>query len=175
MAEPLKEYFRRVIASDKFKYGYGVQHDFSAEYWDLACSKSGLWIKPDWIITNPPFREQGEKFVLRALEMATTGVAMFFRSQWLESCGRYERIFEPHPPAVIAQFAERVPLHKGRWKPDGATATGYCWIVWLKNHSGPTEFFWIPPGCRVNLTHVDDIERFAKRPIVRRALERKAA
>jgi len=155
MAEVLKQYFRNTVASDIHDYGYGKTLNFLGELESLYLAPDG-----DWIITNPPFGDKSEQFVLRALGLAKVGVAMFFRLQWLESVGRYERVFAKHPPRVIAQFAERVPLHKGRWEPDGTTATAYLWIVWLKDWTGPTEFMWIPPGQREALTHPTDRERF---------------
>ena len=146
LAEVLREYCADVRASDAFDYGYGDVADFLGDYGDVLLAAGGA---PDWVITNPPFRERAEQFVLRALELAEVGVAMFFRLQWLETVGRYERIFQPHLPAIIAQFAERVPLCKGRWDPDGSTATAYLWIVWLRARADSrTEFFWIPPGQR---------------------------
>jgi hypothetical protein len=42
----------------------------------------------------------------------------------LEGGERYERLFAPMPPTVIAPFAERVPMTKGRWDPE--TATSYA-------------------------------------------------
>lgn len=169
MSAVLGEYFDDVWASDKYYYSKG---EGRPPYWfgqiDFLVNKPGDIIPDcvDFIITNPPFRTLGEQFVLKALSIARAGVAMFFRSQWLETVGRYERIFKPHPPAIIAQFAERVPLCKGRWNPDGSTATSYCWIVWLKGHSGPTEFMWVPPGCRQRLTKLDDRVRFTARPVL---------
>jgi hypothetical protein len=158
MAEVLREYFRAVTASDVHDYGYGHQADFL----DAVPGAD------DWIVTNPPFGDNAEAFVLRALSLARVGVAMFFRLQWLETIGRYERVFAPHPPALIAQFAERVPLHKGRYEPDGATATAYLWIVWLNARKArSTEFFWIAPGCREQLTRPDDRERFTAHPVRR--------
>lgn len=159
IAEVLCEQFDQVVASDIFGYGYGAVLNF---YDDPP-----FGLEADWIITNPPFRDDAETFVIKALERARVGVAMFLRLQWLESIGRYERIFAPRPPAIIAQFAERVPLHKGRWEPEGATATAYLWIVWLKNRHERTEFFWIPPGCRDHLTRADDAERFTAHPVVK--------
>src|SRR5262245_14564477 len=47
MAEPLAEYFGRVIATDLHDYGYGeAPVDFLDESTKLDA---------DWIITNPPF------------------------------------------------------------------------------------------------------------------------
>ena len=161
MAEVCREYVPDVTASDIFDYGYGAA---GVDFLDATQDHPEY----DWIITNPPFKDDGEKFVLRALELANVGVAMFFRLQWLESIGRYERIFKPFPPTIIAQFAERVPLHKGRWEPDGTTATAYLWIVWLKHKQGPTRFVWIPPGQREALTRADDIARFTANPVTKK-------
>jgi ParB-like chromosome segregation protein Spo0J len=156
MSEVLKEYADHVFASDIFGYRFGQGvHDFLAQ-------KMPSPILPDWIITNPPFGDNAVPFVLRALEIASTGVAMFVRLQFLEGIERYERIFRDHPPTLIGQFAERVPLCKGCWKPDGTTATAYCWLVWVKDRApAPAQMFWIPPGCRVALTKPDDRARFA--------------
>src|ERR1700689_795655 len=122
MSEVLREYCDHVYATDIFDYaGYPRQvADFLRH--DIGSAS-------DWIITNPPFGDLTEKFVLRAIEQAQIGVAMFVRLQWLESVGRYETIFRDHPPTCIAFFAERVPLCKGEWKPDGTTATAYIWLV----------------------------------------------
>lgn len=152
MSEVLKEYFREVWATDIHQYAADViVHDFIAEQ---TCSI------PDWIITNPPFGGNTIPFILRAIELARVGVAMFLRLQILETIERYEKIFKPHPPTLIAFFAERVNLCKGRWDPDGGTATAYCWLVWMKDRA-PMAPFWIPPGQREALTKPDDRARFA--------------
>ena len=52
------------------------------------------------------------------------------------------------PPRVpLSVGAERVLLHKGTWKPKGAAATAYIWLVWVKGMA-PLPPFWIPPGQR---------------------------
>lgn len=161
MAETLCEFFdpEGVAATDVEDYGYGQIEDF------LAFDTTSYI--PDWIITNPPFGEKTEAFVLRSIALARVGVAMFVRLQWLESIGRYESIFRDHPPTLIAFFTERVNLCKGRWEPEGSTATAYIWLVWVKGMS-PRAPFWIPPGCRDTLTHPDDAERFTAHPVIRK-------
>lgn len=154
MAEPLTEYFKKVYASDLHGYGYG---DADTNF--LTTKLDGF----DWIITNPPFGDRTEAFVLRALELDVTGVAMFVRLQWLETVGRYERIFKDRPPSQIAIFSERVPIHKGKWDPNGDTLTAYIWALWIKNMP-PQPLFWIPPGCREALTKPDDAARFGAPP-----------
>lgn len=158
MAEPLGEYFKKVYASDLHPYGYG---DAGVDF--LTTKLDGF----DWIITNPPFDDVTEKFVLRALELDVTGVAMFVRLQWLETTGRYERIFSKTPPSQVAIFSERVPIHKGRWDPEGDTLTAYIWLLWIKGMP-PQPPFWIPPGCSKALTRPDDVARFTQVPVQRR-------
>src|SRR5262249_44644110 len=65
----------------------------------------------DWAITNPPY-VLAEAFIQRALKVARRGVAMLTRTVFIESAGRYERLFKPNPPTVLAQFAERVPVRQ---------------------------------------------------------------
>jgi hypothetical protein len=156
MAEVLREYFSVVAATDVFDYGYGDGvHDFLADDFESTS---------EWIITNPPFKEKAEQFALKAIERARVGAAIFARLQWLETIGRYERLFRDHPPTQIAFFCERVNLCMGRWAPDGGTATAYIWLVWIKGRA-PRAPFWIPPGQRQALTRADDAERFTANPV----------
>ena len=140
-----------VVASDVFAYGYGLT--------PLDFLNDPPLSRPPWIITNPPFVLACE-FTLRALELATEGVAMLVRTQWIEGVGRYEKLFRDRSPTLFAPFVERVPMVKGRWDPDASTATAYSWFVWRKNEA-PRAPFWIPPGRRAALSKPDDRQRFA--------------
>ena len=152
MARPLYEYFDRVDASDVVDRGYGRVADF-------------LWpdCKPQfpvhWVITNPPFA-LAEEFVLRALKVASVGVAMLARTNFFESEGRYRSLFG-HPGrrlAIYAPFAERVPMVKGRVDPKASTATAYAWFVWdvgMLDAIEPPIVSVIPP-CRRDLERVGD-------------------
>jgi hypothetical protein len=152
MAAVIGEFTDQVTASDIFDYGYGkAPHDFLHDD-PLAA--------PRWIVTNPPFKIACE-FTLRALDLATEGVAMLVRTQWIEGVGRYRQLFRDRPPTVYAPFVERVPMVKGRWDPDASTATSYAWFVWFKTAAVHSRIFWIPPGCRTALTQGDDRRRFA--------------
>ena len=153
MADPLREYFGKVTASDVQDLGYGENEDFLFP---------GLNPDPpfDWIITNPPFNRFRD-FVLTALNLATVGVAMFGRTTITEGGGRYRTLYQPHPPAAVLQFCERVPLFKGRLDPISSSATGYCWVVWLKAEgNGLTAHHWIPPGSRKRLERDGDYVRY---------------
>lgn len=159
IAEVAAEFADAVVASDIHDYGYGEVRDFLV----------GQVPEPlaDWIVTNPPFGDAALKFVERALFLASAGVAMFFRSQWaVEGVERYENLFKDRPPTICAFFVERVPLVKGRWDPDAATATAYCWLAWVRD-AKPRPTFWIPPTCRESLSRPDDRDRFTAHPVVR--------
>lgn len=150
MAEPLRETFSHVAASDIHPYGYGEVSDFLAAGPDHAAA---------WIFTNPPFNLAAD-FVRKALGLATRGAAVLVRTQWLHTEERYE-LFGEHPPTVIAYYVERVPMHRGRWEPEGSTATDTCWVCWVHG-AAPRPPMWIPPGQRKLLTRRDDAARFAK-------------
>jgi len=146
MARVLKEYFREVQAYDAFDYNYGKIRDFLTYPYETNAV--------DWVITNPPFR-LAEDFVLRALRVARTGVAILARTVFLESVGRYENIFAKTPPAIFAQFVERVPMVRGRLDQRATTATGYAWFVWNKKADSDPRLVWIPP-CRRSLERRTD-------------------
>jgi len=167
MVRPLGEYFHSAFGSDVHDYGSGDQAEvcdflFPGPSPMARCFAHG---RPDWIITNPPFR-LAEEFALRAFEIAGEGVALLVRTAFLEGGGRFERLFKPHRPDWILQFCERVPMFKGRLDPSGSSATSYCWVVWsggIKRNIpaepwDPTHFpafVWIPP-CRSRLERPGD-------------------
>ena len=148
MAVTLAECFGSVTSSDVFDYGFGEVADFlTTEYEDDSF---------DWAITNPPYI-LAEAFIQRALKIARRGVAMLTRTVFIESAGRYERLFKSNPPTVLAQFAERVTMLKGRFDRKKSTATAYAWIVWQRGRPGP-RLAWIPP-CRKLLERDGDYDQ----------------
>lgn len=148
MDKVLCEYLNETTASDIYSYGYGSVADFLHTPHGVNSF--------DWVITNPPFN-LAEEFVLKSLKIAKKGVAILARTVFIESVGRYERLFNPTPPSVFAQFVERVPMVKGRLDKKASTATGYAWFVWLPNHTRSTEVIWIPPSRKI-LEKVDDYD-----------------
>lgn len=159
MATVLVEYVKgTVVASDIFDYSGGDPSLVAPGWWmeaDFLKAGKSLLPEVDWIITNPPFDAAALEFTLRALELAKVGVAIFVPLRWLETKDRYERLFKPTPPTVVAPFVERINLCKGRWEPKGGTATAYQWIVW-KHKAKPRSLFWIPPVCKETLTRPND-------------------
>ncbi len=118
------------------------------------------------IIMNPPFSYQdgrlvhglAEKFIRRALSIASHKVCALLPVKWLSSAGRY-RLFSELPPAGIWILCERPSMPPGDMIEQlGVNAfdngkIDYMWVVWDKqappmvDHHGrpfaPT--FWIPP------------------------------
>lgn len=148
MANVLSEYFDSVTASDIHDYGFGEVKNFLSGAYPSDSH--------DWVITNPPFK-YAEDFLHEALQVSRIGVAMLARTVFLESVGRYERLFSVNPPSIFAQFSERVPMFKGRLDPKGSTATGYAWFVWIKDHDQGPNLTWVPP-CRRTLERDGDYE-----------------
>lgn len=165
MAKVLAEYFADVRSSDAYDYGYGAVRDFLAYPFETnSC---------DWVITNPPFR-LGEEFVLRALKVARIGVAILARTVFIESVGRYEKIFRYNPPTKFAQFTERVPMIRGRLDKKATTATGYAWLVWEKRSPANPRLMWVPP-CRKKLEREGDYDPPKKAAASKKRRPRKVA
>jgi len=145
MSRTLAEYFGKVDAFDAVNYGNNQIRDFlTYDYPERQY---------DWIITNPPFKH-AEEFTRKAIRLANLGVAMFARTSFVESVGRYQRLYKETPPSIIAFFTERVPIHKHNMERDNTTATCYSWFVWLKTKQ-PCKPIWIPP-CRAELERDED-------------------
>ena len=143
MARPLDEYFRRVRATDVFRYGpdHGIC-DFLAAPSDMFAS---------WVFMNPPFRP-AQRFIAQGLDRAKRGLCVILRTAILEGGDRYEGLFEQFPPSYALIFTERVVMLEGRLikanapdpfnlDPDtgqprkASSATSYCCLIWIHGQS----------------------------------------
>lgn len=147
MVRPLREYFKTVHASDVHDYSCRDQEKVADFLFVPARTVDQDFPDVDWIITNPPFR-LGLEFALTAQGLAKDGVCLLVRTAFLEGGDRWAKLFGRHPPEIILQFCERVPMVKGRYDPKASTATSYCWIIWRKCQRKDllTRFAWIPPS-----------------------------
>jgi hypothetical protein len=85
---------------------------------------------------------------------------MIVPNRYIEGVDRYQSVYRPNPPHTVAHFVERVPMHRGRWVPDGDTMTAYSWIIWRTDREVKrTDTIWIPPSRRA-LCFQRDIEHF---------------
>jgi hypothetical protein len=86
---------------------------------------------------------------------------MLVRTTFLEGVMRHQTLFMKNPPDIVAQFAERVPMVKGRCDAKASTATSYAWLVWYidpyPDVDKETLLRWIPP-CRKQLERRGDYE-----------------
>lgn len=160
----LREYFAEVFASDAYDYGWNPIYDFT--------TPGPSPFQADWIITNNPFNRTAA-FIQLALERAARGVALLMRTAALETVERHALMYGQQPLTVLAPFSERLPMHKGRWEPDGSTAAFYSWFIWVKPCAwgvvGPPPMVMgrprpliidIPPGTKRRLTRPDDAARW---------------
>ena len=145
-------------------------------YYDYPLDRLGDYLdfnfkppKCDYMITNPPFKF-AEKFIKKGLTHCDT-VCVFVRLQFVESVGRFERLFNTHRPSAIYQYAERCGLDKGQVlaKPPNA-AMSFCWMVFDSEPAEQTIFNWIPP-CKSQFEKPGDYpENQVKTPIIQETL-----
>lgn len=167
MVDAMRPFCSKATGSDVFDY----RNNFPAPDHNFLEAEA-IESPVDWIITNPPFN-QAEAFVRQAGRFAQVGIAMLCRLQLLEGAGRYHNLFRLMRPAVVAAFAERVPMVRGRWDPKASSATAYAWFVWTRedhryrrtgeekpwpkwDDREPFPALIIPPGCREGLTEPAD-------------------
>lgn len=174
MVRPLREVFRSVRGEDIHDYG----HELQARVSDYT-QPDGLFAErrptPDWVFINPPFNV-AEAFVVRALAEARVGVAVFARTNFLESQERYRTIYRDDPPDVQVIFVHRPVLLKGRLRdPDqvylhtdpstgevsekkATTMTAYSWLLWGRGGALRS----LPP--RIWVAETADERRALERP-----------
>ena len=158
MVRPLREAFYEVVASDV--------HDYGAGYPIADYLFPGPMAPADWTFMNPPFNLAMD-FIIKSFQTPFwNGTAAIVRTGFLEGQTRYRNLFMQRPPTLIAQFTERVIMHKGalrdpekeywdgsQWKKP-STASSYVWLLWIKGIP-PQPFHWIAP-CRKRLERPGD-------------------
>lgn len=132
MAKVLSKAGYTVAASDLHNRGYGTQKNF----FDIKT-------RQDNIVTNPPFNI-AEEILTHGLGLIRGKMALFLRTAFVESVGRYQRIFTVHPPSRIYAFSKRVTLYPAGEKTSGGT-TSYSWFIWERQKPARTEMLWIAP------------------------------
>jgi hypothetical protein len=120
-----------VVASDLICHGFPLH--FCADFLETPAAPPGI----EAIVTNPPFKLAAE-FVAHALELVPF-VVMLLRLAFLESEHR-SLILDSGQLARIHVFRNRPPMmHRDGWKgPKASSAMCFAWMVWDRNHRGPT-------------------------------------
>lgn len=158
MASVLKDRFPLVYTCDIADYGYPLDHVGDYLHKDYYPPLA------DYMITNPPFK-LAEQFIHKGLTHCRT-VCVFVRLQFVESVGRFNRLFKPHKPTHIYQYTERCGLDKGQiLKKPPSGQMSFCWLVFDKQPAEQTIFNWIPP-CKAEFERLGDYpEHQTKTPI----------
>lgn len=140
LAERLKQYGCKVIASDLIDRGYGTGGiDFM--------QTNSLPVEGCAILTNPPYK-QATEFVRHMLALLPNGGLgiMFLKLQFLEGIER-QRLFSRHPPKKILVFSQRIACAKdgnfAALKKSGGSAVCYAWFVWEKGYKEQPQINWI--------------------------------
>ena len=120
-----------------------------AECFDFLGPRWYIINYPDNIICNPPFK-LADQFIRRALDVASHKVAMLVQAKFLYSQTRHA-LFTSTPPARIYHLSARPSMPPGEMFLAGKIkASGgkldYCWVVWSKDHKGPTQTHWLTRG-----------------------------
>ena len=134
LAEVFKAQGKLGRATELYERGYG---ETGVDFLKQTESWNG------WIVTNPPFKFAKE-FAMKANELASVGVALFLKIQFLESVKRRE-LFEKYPPRYVYVYTKRCPqcaLGGDFSKPTG-NAVCYAWFVWEKGFLGEPVVRWI--------------------------------
>ena len=102
------------------------------------------------IVCNPPFGRgaTAEKFIRKALALATGKVAMFVEVRFLGGKARAQGLFAEVPPSRIWQITPRQSCPPGTFLQAGGKASGgtadHVWIVWdMSAPEGDTTWRWM--------------------------------
>ena len=123
-----------VISTDLIDRGYGLGGiDFLKTKKNFAGD----------IVTNPPYK-MAEEFVRHCMMTIEDGnrVAMFLRIQFLEGQKRRELFGDYKPEKVYVSSKRILCAMNGAFDEIKGSAACYCWIIWKKGYTGPTELKW---------------------------------
>ncbi len=162
MARVLREYCDDVRGSDIHDYGAGFPVFDFLSLGDALLPAHGYPCAdraPDWIVTNPPFKDLNAWIAL-ARSVARVGVAILARAGALETLERYQIAYggEELLHWTWSQYVERVPFTAGAVNPDEKQAGMMGWLTWWRKPQDPMRLLrmrHIPP-CRHLYERRDD-------------------
>jgi hypothetical protein len=128
MARVLESCGYKVFGTDINPQGYGSQKD-------LFEIKEPIG---DNIVTNPPFNLAGDMILHIHAYLKPRKLALVLKSTYWHAASRHELF-------TLTQPARIYPL---LWRPDflnkGAPTMDVSWVVWDRDHSGPTQYIPLP-------------------------------
>lgn len=139
----LKYGANKIIGTDIKNRGY-INSNITLTYGLDYLSDDYPYSTSNYIIMNPPFKLI-EPFVIRSLEIATKGILMFGRLQFLEGQSRYKNILKDNPPSDVYVYIDRVACYKnGDLSIKSNSVQAYAWYYWnLKEINKETKLHWI--------------------------------
>ena len=118
----------RLVTGDLFEpAGRVMMSEFDATDSDSWSKLRSLHGKPDWVITNPPFKHAYE-ILLQGYDRATFGVALILRTTFTEPTLTRGQWLSEHPPDLRLVL----PRTKYRADTDSSDSVTTEWMVWLK-------------------------------------------
>lgn len=137
ISEVLKSKGFNVYSSDITDRGYGEQRNL--DFLDDNLTKN---IRADNIITNPPFKS-AQKFIEKALTIATKKVVILQRLAFLESKERY-KLFTTTPLKCIYVFSKRLNFYpNGIEDKKKSGMLAFAWFVWEQGYNKKPYINWI--------------------------------
>ena len=114
----------------------GDKFDFLSDDYPFDCAQ--------YIVMNPPF-SLIEDFVSKSLNIATRGVLMLARLQFLEGEKRFNAILKDNPPSDIYIYVDRIFCYKnGNFSAPKNAVQAYAWFWWDTLHqTNETKVHWI--------------------------------
>lgn len=147
MSRTLQEYCDKVLRSDIVDYGW--QHSV-LNYLEKPCPAT------DFKVTNAPFA-LAEQFWHKMYTESRLGVGLFAKTLWMENPGRYERIFSPVPPNVVAVLSKRMPGAKNMVVRKASPYLSHAWFWWDKRRPATeTRLMWLPPNTQQQFERDED-------------------
>jgi hypothetical protein len=132
-----------VESYDKFKYDNSLC-DITTDQDVLTLEKPSL---AQALVTNPPYHKDLPRQI--ALKGATEYdvTALFVRLTFLEGKKR-KQLFSDHPPSDIIFLSDRIRfdsniIEQVERKDQIGGMIAYCWIIFRKDHCGPTQLRWV--------------------------------
>lgn len=131
LADVVKLFNRRVIASDIVDYGYPETKVI--DFFDIKNDMTG---KNFGIISNPPFK-LAEKIIRHSLEVMNVGyLALLLKSTYFHAIRRVD-LYNKHKPTTVYALT---------WRPDfmglGRPTMECIWAVWDKNETPQDDPFY---------------------------------
>lgn len=143
------------ISIELLRHGYDVRSYDLNEYKDYLCSVTvgqdvlslEKPIDAQALVTNPPYHKDLPRLIAEKGVAEYDLTALFVRLTFLEGKKR-KKLFTEHPPSDIIFLSDRIRFDTGLVEPiekkdqlGGMIA--YCWIIFRKDHNGPTNLRWV--------------------------------